>query len=296
MILILWRIDLFVLILKMKNKIQILIVSMVCLFWFVWVSNATYSLTWDDLKQLNSYKITISEASNYGVRSYYSQLSKWYDILKSNERLWAISKDLRDFAYSLLDSRRKSAKQQSVSVKSKFFDEYGDEISDDIEFLEDKCTWWYNTIDSISFANDFPTALTIAVWYRESTCAYYLPWNWDWPFQIVSKDYGTGEITEELFKQAIQDFIDFSKRKIDRYNDRSDDEYSKINISYTGFDYTWVVNYLALYNWWIRTWWIVEPNAPEYVFDWYGEEYSSAKKYWVFSMFLKMLEWELDNM
>ena len=43
----------------------------------------------------------------------------------------------------------------------------------------------------MSFANDFPTALTIAVWFRESTCGYYLPKNGDGPFQIVSKDYGT---------------------------------------------------------------------------------------------------------
>lgn len=279
----------------MKNKIQILIVLLLCVFVFVWVSKA-YSLSWDELKQVNAHKITISESSNINLRSYYTQLSKWYDILKENDRLWTISKELMDYAYWLLDSRKNLAKQQSAWEKSKFLDEYEDNITIDEDIPLDKCTWWYNTIDNISFANDFPTALTLAVRYRESTCAYYLPANGDWPFQIVSKDYWTWEITEEVFKQTVQDFIDFSKSKIDRHNDRVWEEYSWINISYTWFDYTWVVSYLALYNWWTRSWWIVIPNAPEYVFDWYWEEYSGAKKYWVYPMFLKMLEWELDNM
>ena len=280
----------------MKNKIQILVLVLVAVFGFVWITNAAYSLTWDELKHFNSQKITISEASDYGVWSYYFQLSKWYDILKADERLWTISKNLRDYAYSLLDSRRNAAKQQSAASKSAFVDSYEDNISADIEFPEEKCTWWYNTIDNISFANNFPTALTIAVWYRESTCGYYLPSNGDGPFQIVSKDYWAWEITEDVFKQTIQDFIDFSKKKIDSYNKKADEEYPEINLSYTWFDFTGVVNYLALYNGWTRTGWIVEPNAPEYIYDWYWEEHSGAKKYWTFPMFLKVLEWEIDNM
>lgn len=279
----------------MKNKIRIIVSLLVVFFWFVWFGWA-YKLTWDELKQVNSQKIIISESSNYNLWSYYTQLSKWYNILKADDRLWTISSTLRDYAYSLIDSRKKLAKQQYAASKSAFVDEYIDDISIDIEYPEDKCTWWYNTMDNISFANDFPTALTIAVWYRESNCAYYLPANWDWPFQIVSKDYWTWEITEDIFKQSIQDFIDFSKNKIDNYNKRVWDEYPEINLSYTWFDYTWVVNYLALYNWWTKTGGMVVPNAPEYIYDWYGEEYSWSKKYWVYPMFLKTLEWEVSNM
>ena len=40
---------------------------------------------------------------------------------------------------------------------------------------------------------------------------------------------------------------------------------------------------------------MVQPNSPKYVFDGYGESYSGSKKYWVFPMFLKMLEWEIDK-
>ena len=279
----------------MKNKIQIIVILLVSAFCFVWFSNA-YKLTGDELKQFNSQKITISESSNYNLWSYYTQLSKRYNILKADDRLWTISKDLRDYAYSLIDSRKKLAKQQYAASKSAFLDEYIDNISIDVEYPEDKCTWWYNSIDNISFANDFPTALTIAVWYRESNCAYYLPANGDWPFQIVSNDYWTWEITEEIFKQTIQDFIDFSKKKINNYNKRAGEDYPEINLSYTWFDYTWIVNYLALYNWWTRTWGMVVPNAPEYIYDWYGDDYSWAKKYGAYPMFLKTLEWEISNM
>jgi len=279
----------------MKNKIQILVLSLVAVIWFVWISNASYTLSGDELKQFNSQKATISKASNYGLWSYYTQLWKWYDLLKNDERLATISSGLRDYTYSLFDSKKKLAKQQYVWEKSKFLDEYEWDISINSEFPMDNCVWRYNTLDNISFANDFPTALTIAVWYKESNCGYYLPANGDGPFQIVSKNYGNGEITEEIFKQTVQDFIDFSKSKIDSYNKKADEDFPEIKISYTWFDYTGVVSFAALYNWWTRTGWMVQPNAPKYVFDGYGEDYSNAKKYGLFPALLKVLDWEVDN-
>lgn len=277
----------------MKNKLLVLAITALC---FIWFTNATYSLTGDELKNVNSQKITISEASNDILWKYHTQLDKRYNLLKTDERLWTLSKELRDYSMSLLDSRKKLSKQQSAATKSKFLDEYKSDISSSIEFPKEKCTWRYNTIDNISFANNFPTALTIAIRYRESTCSYYLPNNWYWPFQIMSKNYWTWEITEEIFKQSIQDFIDFTKNKIENYNKKSDEQFPKINLSYTWFDYTGVVSVAALYNWWTRTGWMVIPNAPKYVFDWYWKEYSWAKKYGIYPMFLKVLEREINNM
>ena len=279
----------------MKNKIQILIFAFVILFGFVWVTRAEYKLTGDELKQFNSQKATISKATNYGLWSYYTQLWKWCDILKGDDRLSIISSGLRDYASSLFDSRKKLAKQQYIGEKSRFLGAYEWNVTVTEKFSIDNCVGWYNTIDNISFANDFPTALTIAVWYKESNCGYYLPANGDGPFQIVSKDYGNGEITEDLFKQTIQDFIDFSKSKIDNYNKKADEEFPEIRISYTWFDYTGVVSFAALYNWWTRTGGMVVPNAPKYVFDGYWEDYSNAKKYWLLSAFIKVLDWEVDN-
>lgn len=280
----------------MKNKIQILVFVLVAVFGFVWITNAAYTLTGDELKQVNSQKVIISESTDYGLWNYYSQLVKRYNILQKNERLWKISGDLRDYALSVFDSRKKLSKQQSVSNKSEFVWQHEQNITMDDEFPIDKCTWWYNTIDNISFANNFPTALTIAIWYRESTCGYYLPANGDGPFQIVSKDYGNGEITEEIFKQTIQDFIDFAKWKIDNYNNRANEEFPELVLTYTWFNLTGVVSFAALYNGWTRTGWMVQPNAPKYVYDGYGEEYANAKKYGILPAFVKILSWEIDNM
>lgn len=269
--------------------------AFIALFWFVWISEAKYTLTGDELKQLNSQKVILTQASDFWLFSYYTQLAKWYTILEDDERLATISSNLRDYAYAQFDTRKKLVKQQSIADKLNFLDEYRNNISIDEDFPIDNCMWWYNTIDNISFANDFPTALTIAIWYRESGCGYYLPNNWDGPFQIVSKNYGNGEITEEIFKQSIQDFIDFAKWKIENYNKRADDEFPELKISYKSLDYTWVVSFAALYNGWTRTGWMVQPNAPKYVFDWYGEDYSKAKKYGLFPALLKVLAWEIDN-
>jgi hypothetical protein len=98
----------------MKNKIQILIFSLVAIFGFVGVTNASYTLTGDDLKQFNSLKATISQSSDYGLWSYYLQLSEWSNILKDDERLYEISNKLRAYSFGLFDSRKKLAKQQSL--------------------------------------------------------------------------------------------------------------------------------------------------------------------------------------
>jgi len=280
----------------MKNVVQILVLSLVAVFGFVWVTNAAYTLTGDELKQVNSQKAVISEATDYGLRNYYSQLYRWHNILEKNDRLGKISGELRDYALSVFDSRKKVSKQQSVLSKSEFVDKYKDNIMMEDEFPLEKCTWRYNTIDNISFANNFPTALTLAVWYRESSCGYYLPANGDGPFQIVSKDYGTWEITEEIFKQSVQDFIDFAKNKINNYNNKADEEFPEIILTYTWFNMTGIVSFAAMYNGGTRTGWMVQPNAPKYVYDGYGEEYANAKKYGVLPAFLELLEWEIGNM
>lgn len=279
----------------MKNKIQILILSLVAIMcWWFWISQA-YVLTGEELEQVNSQKAIINDASDYGVRDYYLQLSKWYNILKNDDKLGTISEKLRDYAYSVFSTRKSIAKKEWKDLKSEFLGEYADNIIMDSEFPLDKCTWRYNTIDSISFANNFPTALTIAIRYRETTCGYYLPANGDGPFQIVSLDYGTGEITEEIFKQSIQDFIDFAKKKIDTYNAKADEEFPEINLTYTWFDLTGMVSFAALYNGWTRTGWVVEPNAPEYVYDGYGEWHENTKRFGVLAAFLNILDWELEN-
>jgi hypothetical protein len=133
-----------------------------------------------------------------------------------HEQLNYYLNELGIYLLAQVNTEKTKAKLLSKTTKQEFVTTYVTGISQEIT-TPDTCTGRYNTMDSISFANNFPTALTIATRYREVNCGYYMPANGDGPFQIVSKDYGTGQITESKFLQAIQDFIDFSKAKHTQY-------------------------------------------------------------------------------
>lgn len=148
-------------------------------------------------------------------RDFYSQIKSLQSQFGFDERLTYILGQLASEMYAPIQTEKTKAKASSKQFKQEFLALYNTGIKTLPEF--DSCTGRYNTMDTISFANNFPTALTIAIWYRESNCGYYLPGNGDGPFQIVSKDYGTGAISEDIFIQSVQDFIDFSKAKRTQY-------------------------------------------------------------------------------
>lgn len=159
--------------------------------------------------------------------------------------------------------------------------------------MGENCYGWYQTLDTLSFAYDFPTALTIAVWWRESNCGYYLPKNGDGPFQIVSKDYGTGTITKELFEQTIKDFLEFSQRKIARYNSRNPE--TPMILSYQNFNYGDLLKFAGLYNGLsgATVYGDIAPAAPRYFFEKMPGEYENGKRNGLFLHFLRALEREI---
>ena len=262
------------------------------------VSFAAYTPSEKDTQDLTSLKAQMDSLieNNIDLWNFYNQVVNLQDDYAKDERLNYMFEDLKYHLYSdkknknALSKQKGDAKATSKDAKQEFLDKYKSWFSVDIENTLKNCTWWYKTLDDISFAYDFPTALTIAVWYRESTCAYYLPNNWDGPFQILSKDYWTGEITQKQFIQAVVDFMEFSKNKLARYEWQLSGE-----LSYSNFDLTWVLNFAALYNWWTRSWNIIVPSNYKYALDGYWEVYSGAKKYGIFPRMLKVLEWELEN-
>jgi len=262
------------------------------------VSFAAYTPTENDKQDLTNLKIQLDTVieNNIDLWNFYNQIVNLQNDYSRNERLNYMFEDLKYHLYSdkknknALSKQKDSAKATSKDAKQEFLDEYNTWFSVKIENSLKNCTGRYKTLDDISFAYDFPTALTIAVWYRESTCAYYLPNNGDWPFQILSKDYWTGEITQKQFVQAVVDFMEFSKNKLARYEWQLSGE-----LSYSSFDLTWVLNFAALYNWWTRSWNIIVPSNYKYALDGYWEVYSGAKKYGIFPQMLKVLEWELEN-
>ena len=280
----------------MKHKGLILAMGLLSLFFINTWSTQAYNFTWDELQQINDQKSILKASSNKELWNYYWQLSQWAIILQKNDKLWTASKQLRDYSYSTFSTRKSTAKENTLSKKSDLIKQYKENITLDKEFPNDKCFWRYNTIDNISFANDFPTALTIAVRYRESTCSYYLPSNGDGPFQIVSKDYWTWDIDETTFNQIIQDFIDFSKKKIDRYNEKNANEYPEIKLTYSDFDYNDLWKFAWLYNWlsWSTVYWEIWPATPKYFLEWY-ENFKDSGRFWLFPAFLKVLEREIEN-
>ncbi|HRX64125.1 MAG TPA: hypothetical protein P5060_03420, partial [Candidatus Absconditabacterales bacterium] len=112
----------------------------------------------------------------------------------------------------------------------------------------------------------------------------------DGPFQIVNEDYGTGEITQAQFVDTVEDFMEFTKSKFDRY----DGELTGY-LSYTGFDLTGISNFAALYNGGNKSGDVILPNNENYLFDGYGVDFSGATRYGIFPQFIKALERELDN-
>ncbi len=272
-----------------------------CLASFIFVSfSFAYTPTFQDTATLTSLKWQMDALiadDNIDLWSFYSQIVNLQDEYSWDDRLNYMLEDLKYYLYSdtknnknALSKQKSDAKATSKDAKLEFLNDYKDWFSTQIENPLKNCTWRYRTLDDISFAYDFPTALTIATWYRESSCAYYLPSNGDWPFQILSKDYGTGEITPKQFIQTIVDFMEFSKNKFARY-----DWQLSGNLSYNNFDKTWILNFAALYNGGVKSGNIIEPNNPKYTFEWYGDDFSGAKKYGIFPQMLKVLEWELEN-
>ncbi|MCX6822728.1 MAG: hypothetical protein NTX91_01870 [candidate division SR1 bacterium] len=250
-----------------------------------------YSPTPDILSMTQALKTQLNQITSGNVkdkRDYYTQLKTLMPMFVSDERLSYVLKELANAMYLPILNEKAKAKQASRTGKQEFLAAYMTGIKD--ISVPDNCTGRYNLLDTISFANNFPTALTMATRYRESNCGYYLPNNGDGPFQILSKDYGTGQINENLFVQTVQDFIDFSKAKRQQYKTKLG-----ISLTYTGINWTGLINHSALYNGGIISGNIVQPIAPKYVYDGYGDAYSGATRYGVVPKFLKTLQWELGN-
>lgn len=274
---------------------KLLILTLIFLASNIGISLA-YNPTTGDVETINQLKTTLDQINSWNMQdvwNFSTQIKKLLPMVSNDDRISYILKELYNHLYWQFSTEKLKTKLSIKSGWNQFLQDYNTGIID-ID-MEDNCFWRYNTMDNISFANNFPTALTIATRYRETHCWYYLPKNWDGPFQILSKDYGTGEINEEIFTQSIQDFIDFSKDKYANYKSKVD-----INLSYTGTDLNSIISHWWFYNGGTISWRIVMPNAPKYVYEWYsnynsGQYASWAIRHGLLPKFLKTLEFELQN-
>ena len=263
---------------------------------FLW-SVFAYTPTSQDIAQINLLKTQLDSITTGNMKDkwdFYAQLKTLQEQFGNQEQLNYYLNELWVYLVTQVNTEKAKVKVLSKATEQIFLNQYSSGFSQDIT-TPDTCTGWYNTMDTISFANNFPTALTIATRYREVNCGYYMPANGDGPFQIVSKDYGTGQITEATFLKTIQDFIDFSKAKHTQYKTKL-----WITLTYTWFTWTGLVYHSALYNGWTITgsdasWYIALPNNPHYVYDGYGPDFTGALRYGLMPKFLKVLDWELKN-
>lgn len=266
-------------------------ISLVIIGLFFSCTFAGYTPTSQDVTAITQLKNQFDGISSGDMAikwDFYIQLKNLKEQFSGYEKLSYYLDTLSSYLMTQVNTEKIKAKASSKQFKQEFLNQY----SGDIIYIptSDSCTGRYHTIDSISYANNFPTALTIATWYRETNCGYYLPSNGNGPFQIRGKNYGTWAITEGKFLTAIQDFIDFSKTKRAQHQSKL-----SINLTYTGFDMTGLVYHGALYNGWTIWWDIILPNIPQYLYDNYTQAYSGATRYWLIPKFLKVLDRELKN-
>lgn len=250
-----------------------------------------YTATEADQKSLNTLTTQIDKMTKWdhkAIRKLADQLQNLKVRFPSQEKLQYLLSGLEAHLTNQINTKKIATKQANKSQIKAFLDANMTGVSAIAE--TDICKQYYDLVDTISFANNFPTALTLATRYREASCRMYLPGNGDWPFQILSKEYGSGDLSIATFKQTVQDFIDFSKNKYGQY-------YSKIGpiFTYTGFDMTGIVNHAALYNGGKIISWVVVPLAPKYVYEWYGNYSTGSVRYGIRPKFLQILQREYDN-
>ncbi len=202
---------------------------------------------------------------------------------------------LRDYLLTKLQTRKERIKFESQEARKNFLEIYqlsGLALADS---LSENCLGRYPTLDSMSFAYDFPTPLTLAVWFRESNCGYYLPKNGNGPFQITTKDYGTWAINRAIFETTVEDFLVFAKRKIERYNSKNPE--TPILLSYKNFNYADLYKFAGLYNGLSggTVYGAIGPAIPKYFFEKMPWSFEQGKRNGLFPQFLRVLEWELHQ-
>jgi len=260
---------------------------------------ATYQPNTEDIKKTIELKNQLSELTkdnNQDLWNYYYQIKNLYNTYKSDERLNYMLSELKSLLRNNLQVKKQEAKILSKQNKINFLNINSWNVFWD-QAISENCIWWYNTLDDIAFSYDFSTALLVATRYVESSCGYYLPQNTWWPFQIISKNYWTWEISEEIFVQSVIDFIEFSKNKYNWYEERNKEDNLKINVDYKNLELSWIIRHWALYNWlsWYTVYGDILPLNPNYVFNNFGENFSGAKKNWLMAEFINILEREIIN-
>ena len=234
------------------------------------------------------------------LRWFYSQILDIEELFVNDARMAHKIATIRDHLHDELQAMKMPHLLNGKFIKEEFVRVYEPNIIKE-HSIPQRCRDRRQYLDDISFVHNLPTAVTMATRYAESTCGFYLPvhpvYGSNGPFQIITKDYGTGDMTEPLFRQTVKDFIDFTWAKINNYERANRNDELKVNLSYSSFDFTGVVRFGSLYNGlsWSTIKWDIQPMKRWYVFNNYEEQYANAVRHGLMPMFIKTLERELEN-
>lgn len=203
------------------KKYGILIVCLVVLFATQVVFAYAPTATEVQRTQALTDKLTdIIDGDKQTLWRFYSQLLDIDEYFANDPRMHYMITTIYNNLDQQLEKMKLPALLDSKIQKEYFVAQYASGILTDHD-IPQKCRDKRQYLDDVSFAHDFPTAITVATRYAESTCGFYLPmhkiYGSNGPFQIITKNYGTGEMTEKLFRQTVEDFIGFSQAKFSSY-------------------------------------------------------------------------------
>lgn len=267
---------------------------------FCWVLSAgqtfSYQPTGEEQQELTALKSQLREAiswDNIALWNLYTQARDLETWIQAPEKLNYKLQHLRDYLLTILDDKKELLKRDAKDKKSEFLALYQWSGVASAEPLSENCIGRYPTLDAMSFAYDFPTSLSIAIWYRETSCGFYLPKNGNWPFQIITKQYGNWSLDRALFEQTIKDFLEFSKKKIERYNSKNPE--TPIRLWYDSINYKDLYKFAGLYNGLSggTVYWEIWPANPKYFLEKVPWERENGKRNGLFLQVLKVLEWEV---
>lgn len=285
---------------------KLFIIVLVCLIfqWAFW-----YELSPEDNQKL------INAKSKLWLSKYEKDINWYYEVKKdlqesidtsSDEKSLYFFTQLKDEVWYIIDSYKphnydeikyeeEVVEQKDTSdFKQSFFQQHGKNIVWDLK-VKENCVKHYDFVDQIAKKNNFPTALIISIWRKESNCWLFNPYNGWWPFQITSQYHNPWEITLDEMWEKIQNYIDFSKGKIAYFNsnktyqERFGNE--KIDFTYDAYTLKDIQLYAILYNWiWKTTDYVTNKFANGNLNTWVKSETDG-----IATLFLKITNWQLEN-
>lgn len=236
----------------------------------------------------------------------------WYYKLKSkleeninntqNEEKIFILTELKNEVWYIIDSYKPvnfdkinhNIINTNSNFKTDFYNNYWKNILNTIK-LRTSCTKHYDFVDKIAKKNNFPTALLIATWSKESNCWLFNPYNTWGPFQITSQYHKPWEISLEEFEIIAQKYIDFSKWKIKYFNSNSSYQKrfwnEKIDFSYDNYTLKDLQLYAVLYN---GIWKTTDYKTNKFA-NWNLNSSLKSDTDWIVTLFLKIMNWQIKN-